>query len=72
MLPIPKGTLFEAATYTCPRCQALVIRNPDRDRARGYCRKCDHDVCDKCALQLKLNVACTFENCWHVKQVNVT
>jgi len=71
-LPIPKGTLFEAATYMCPKCQKMVIRNPDRDRSRGYCRKCDRDVCDHCAVQLKLNHTCNFDNCWHVKQITVT
>lgn len=39
---------FESATFTCSHCEAVVVMNPDRSRARGYCRKCDHYVCDAC------------------------
>src|SRR5215471_638169 len=47
------GQVFESATITCSHCCAVVILNPDRQRPRGYCRKCDHYVCDKpeCALE---------------------
>jgi hypothetical protein len=38
--------LLESATNTCSHCQTIVVLNPDRSRPRGYCRKCDHYVCD--------------------------
>lgn len=40
------GSLFESATVTCAHCHKVVVLNPDRTRARGYCRKCDQYVCD--------------------------
>lgn len=45
---VPEGKILEAATATCSHCQRIVILNPDRTRERGYCRKCDHYVCDTC------------------------
>lgn len=48
-LPAGSGRgLFEAATYTCNHCGGVVVKNPDRQRPRGYCRKCDHMICDGC------------------------
>lgn len=44
------GGAFEAATLTCSHCQKQVIRNPARERARAYCPKCDHYICDDCEL----------------------
>ena len=44
-------TQFESATITCSHCQRVVVLNPDRTRSRGYCRKCDHYVCDECELE---------------------
>lgn len=41
-----EGKLFEAPTLTCAHCQAMVVINPARTRARGYCPKCDSYVCD--------------------------
>jgi hypothetical protein len=38
--------MVEMATSTCSHCQRVVILNPDRTRARGFCRKCNHYVCD--------------------------
>ena len=40
------GELFECATVTCCHCGVIVILNPDRERPRNYCRKCDNYVCD--------------------------
>ncbi len=40
--------LFEAATYTCSHCCAVVILEPLRTRPRAYCPKCDHRICDRC------------------------
>ena len=42
---------YESATYTCSHCEATVVLNPQRTRERGYCRKCDHYVCDTCKAQ---------------------
>jgi hypothetical protein len=44
-----EGRRFEAPTLTCSHCKTVVIVNPERTRERGYCRKCDHYVCDACA-----------------------
>ena len=43
---VGKNATFESATITCSHCQAVVILNPLRTRARGYCASCDHYVCD--------------------------
>jgi hypothetical protein len=47
------GAFFEGATETCGHwpCGRMVIKNPDRVRARGYCPKCDHFVCDQCEAE---------------------
>lgn len=55
--------MTEMATATC--CHApcggrVVILNPDRTRPRGFCRKCNHYVCD--------NPACSFE-CMPIEKV---
>lgn len=42
--------LYETATVTCSHCHAQVILRPDRTRDRGYCRKCDHYICDQCEV----------------------
>lgn len=52
-LGLPPGAgrgMFEAATYTCSHCQAVVVINPKRDRERAYCRGCDHLICDGCGV----------------------
>lgn len=57
-LPAPgmgEGQLYETATITCVHCQTVVILSPTRTRARGYCQKCDHYVCDK----PECNIDCT-------------
>lgn len=43
-----KDATFEAATYTCADCQAIVVIEPKRTRPRGYCPKCNHRLCDRC------------------------
>ena len=40
------GKLLELATLTCAHCQLIVVLNPERKRARGYCPKCDAYICD--------------------------
>lgn len=47
-LIVGEGKMVEAATYTCSHCQKVVVIKPDRTRARGYCPKCDRQVCDAC------------------------
>lgn len=46
---VPGGALFESATVTCAHCHRIIVLNPDRSRARHYCPKCDHYVCDTVA-----------------------
>lgn len=53
------GEVFEAALITCGHCQATVVINPDRQRARAWCSKCDHYICDECAARLHLTLVCT-------------
>lgn len=48
------GRLFEVATYSCCGCQRGIIKNPDRSRARNYCRAHDKYMCDGCALTYKV------------------
>lgn len=43
---VGEGQVYECATLTCCHCGVVVILRPDRTRARGYCRLCDHYVCD--------------------------
>lgn len=45
---------FQLKTYTCCGCQRQIIVNPERERARNYCRKCDRYMCDDCSLSFKL------------------
>ena len=40
--------LFEAATYTCSHCNAVVVLEPKRTRARGFCLGCGQHICDGC------------------------
>jgi len=55
---IGPGQLFEGATYTCSHCQKVVVKNPDRLRARAYCSNCDHDICDGCGAEMKMTGTC--------------
>ena len=43
---VTAGELYESATIVCAHCGVTVVLNPQRTRARGYCAKCDHYVCD--------------------------
>ena len=42
------GKTYEAATLTCSHCGNAYAKNPARQRARPYCRSCDHYICDIC------------------------
>jgi hypothetical protein len=39
----------EMHTMSCTHCGGVVVLNPQRIRARAYCRSCDHYICDNCA-----------------------
>jgi len=52
------GGMLECATTTCSHCQRIVVLNPDRTRERGYCRKCDHYICDECVGIMHLSLTC--------------
>jgi hypothetical protein len=43
--------LVEGATITCHHCQRVLFINRQRVRARAYCPKCDHYICDWCELE---------------------
>jgi len=58
LMPIGKGQQLQAPTFTCSHCDRIVIMNPLRNRARGYCRKCDHDICDRCDTNYALTGEC--------------
>lgn len=48
-LPLGAGRgLFEEACYTCSHCETNVVKNRERTRPRGYCKKCEHVICDAC------------------------
>lgn len=47
--------VLERSTLTCSHCQRQMIVQPLRTRERPYCRKCDHYICDNCAVLAKLN-----------------
>lgn len=57
-VPVGANTLFECATVTCSHCQQVVALNPDRSRSRGYCRKCDHYICDRCTAVMAQTLEC--------------
>lgn len=42
--------LFESPTITCAHCNTPVVLNPNRSRARHWCRSCDKYICDNCAI----------------------
>jgi hypothetical protein len=52
------GVRFEADTYTCTHCNAVVIMNPQRKRERYKCKGCQHHICDSCAAAAAAGAAC--------------
>lgn len=52
------GVNFEAATYTCTHCEAVVVLNPERRRERYTCRGCSHLICDGCAALRTAGAPC--------------
>ena len=45
---VAEGKKLEAHTLSCRHCGGHVVLNPLRTRERGYCRTCDHYICDAC------------------------
>jgi hypothetical protein len=58
-LPLTAGRgEYRGAFFVCSHCQATVYINPQRNRERAWCRKCDHYLCDACGAQLAATGAC--------------
>lgn len=57
---LPPGVArnFEADTYTCTHCTAVVILNPARVRERYKCKGCSHHLCDNCAAEMATGAEC--------------
>jgi hypothetical protein len=58
-VPVASGHKFQSPTFNCSHCERMVILRPDRSRVRGYCRKCDRDLCDDCSLVAKVTGECS-------------
>ena len=58
---LPPGVVrhFEADTYTCSHCEAVVVMNPARKRPRYKCSTCAHHICDGCAAALASCAICS-------------
>ena len=51
-LPVGAGRgVFECAFYTCSHCEGTVVKNSQRTRPRGFCKKCNHIICDSCEVK---------------------
>lgn len=49
--PIPgigMAGMVNLPTLSCRHCGGVWVINPDRTRAREYCRMCDKYICDGC------------------------
>jgi hypothetical protein len=46
IISVGAGQVFERATFLCCHCGARVVKSKTRTRPRGFCAKCDHQVCD--------------------------
>ena len=57
---LPPGSVrhFEADTYTCSHCEAVVVMNPERKRERYKCKGCNHHICDACAASKAIGGGC--------------
>lgn len=53
-----RAPVFEADTYTCRHCEAVVVMNPDRKRERYKCVSCSHHICDPCAALMAAGKEC--------------
>lgn len=52
------GAKEEFATITCSHCNRVVVLNTLRTRARAYCQKCDHYICDGCGTIAASTMEC--------------
>lgn len=52
---VGEGIKYQAPTITCCHCGSVFVINPNRQRARNHCQKCDQYVCDSPAC----NAGCT-------------
>jgi hypothetical protein len=52
------GQVLEAPVIACAHCQAIVIVNPDRQRERGWCSRCDKYLCDECVGLMRVTLEC--------------
>lgn len=50
--------VFEAPTYTCGHCNAVVVMHPDRQRARAVCLSCLQRICDACEAIRQRTLTC--------------
>jgi hypothetical protein len=58
-MPLGAGRgLHECAIVTCSHCGSGVMKNPDRRRAREWCKSCDHYICDRCAAVMAQTKIC--------------
>ena len=58
---LPPGAahgIFEAPTYTCGHCNAVVVMHPDRQRARAVCFDCFQRICDGCEAIRQRTLQC--------------
>ena len=53
-----KGVRAELKRKKCWHCERGIILNPMRRRDRNICAKCDHYICDECALSFRLTGIC--------------
>lgn len=58
VLPQEANKILQQITKKCSHCPAIVVLNPKRTRARGYCPKCDGFVCDTCETNRVLTGVC--------------
>ena len=53
MPAVPEGQMGEFAVLVCRHCQQHAIRNPLRERERGFCQKCMEYICDGCVAAMR-------------------
>jgi hypothetical protein len=51
-MPMGRGMFFEAPTYSCKHCQAVVVIRRERTALRYRCQGCRSYLCDQCAAIL--------------------
>jgi phage terminase large subunit GpA-like protein len=49
---VAEGTVHRVGTMYCPHCGSHVVLNPERQRARNTCMKCNSYICDNCAAAM--------------------